>query len=100
MGQLIYLKDVATLELNEDKCNGCGTCETVCPHGVMIRSGRKAQINNQDACMECGACAKNCRTGALTVQTGVGCANAIINAALGRSDAPCCGPSASGKGCC
>jgi len=40
--------------------------------------------------MECGACAMNCPTDALTVQAGVGCAAAVINAALGRDGACCC----------
>jgi ferredoxin len=28
--------------------------------------------------MECGACAKNCPVNAITVDTGVGCATAVI----------------------
>jgi len=32
--------------------------------------------------MECGACATNCPTEAITVQSGVGCAAALINTAL------------------
>ncbi len=35
MGQLIYLKDVVTLALDEEKCVGCGMCLIVCPHAVL-----------------------------------------------------------------
>jgi ferredoxin len=97
-----YLKGVSTLALDREKCNGCGLCVTVCPQGVLDLDDRRARIASLDACMECGACARNCERGALTVEAGVGCANAFLNAALGRTDAPCCGPSGSGAkgGCC
>ena len=90
MGRLIYLKDVITLALEEEKCVGCGMCTIVCPHAVMAMDNRHARIQNRDACMECGACAQNCPTEAVTVQSGVGCAAAVINAALGRNSSSCC----------
>jgi ferredoxin len=90
MKKMIYLKNVVTLQLNVKKCSGCGMCIVVCPHTVLSMSSRKVQIENKDACMECGACAMNCPTEALTVQSGVGCAAAVINSALGRTES-CCG---------
>ncbi|MBW1789348.1 MAG: 4Fe-4S binding protein [Deltaproteobacteria bacterium] len=87
---MIYLKDVVTLQLNPEKCTGCGMCLIVCPHGVFVMNHRHAFIENRDACMECGACALNCPAEAVTVQSGVGCAAAVINAALGRGSASCC----------
>lgn len=87
---MIYLKDVVTLQLNKEKCTGCGMCMVVCPHAVFAMNNGRIQIENKDACMECGACAKNCSTEALTVQAGVGCAAAVINSALGREGACCC----------
>lgn len=90
MGRLIYLKDVITLALDEEKCVGCGMCAIVCPHAVMAMDNGLARIQNRDACMECGACAQNCPTEAVTVQSGVGCAAAVINAALGRDRSSCC----------
>jgi ferredoxin len=89
MRQPLYLKNVVTLALDEEKCNGCRACEKVCPQGVMQRAGKKAQIVNRDACMECGACVKNCETEALTVRAGVGCAGAIINGFLGSNVNSC-----------
>ncbi len=106
MRQHNYIRNVVTLELDEAKCNGCRTCETVCPQGVMQRSGKKARIVDRDACMECGACARNCRAEALSVRAGVGCANAVINGFFGRKDTTCgCvvepdGTSTGSGGCC
>ena len=90
MAELRYLENVVSLEYDREKCIGCTMCETVCPHGVFAVEDRKARIVDRDACMECGACARNCPTDAVTVQAGVGCAGAVINAALGR-DASSCG---------
>lgn len=84
-----YLKNVATLELNEGKCNGCGVCLDVCPHAVLAPSNKKIEIRDKNACMECGACAMNCPFGALTVQSGVGCAAALIRGALTGKEAYC-----------
>ncbi len=90
MGGLIYLKDVVTLQLDQDKCVGCGMCLIVCPHAVYSMNNGNAEIENLDACMECGACSKNCPAEAVRVQVGVGCAAAVINTALGRESSSCC----------
>jgi ferredoxin len=106
MKRLTYLKDVVTLKLDEGKCTGCGMCLEVCPHAVFRRNGAHVEIRDRDACMECGACSRNCPFEAVWVQTGVGCAAAVINALLGRTDQPCCGPSGcegsppKGSACC
>lgn len=97
MNQLIYLKDVVTLKLDEKKCVGCGMCLLVCPHAVFRLTNGTAGIVNRDACMECGACSRNCPVEALSVDSGVGCAAAMINVILGRTNSPCCGPVNSGK---
>ncbi len=90
MGQLIYLKNVVTLALEQEKCVGCGMCLIVCPHAVLRMNNGNAMIENRDLCMECGACARNCPAEAITVQAGVGCAAAVINTALGRDPSSCC----------
>ena len=94
MPELRYLKDVVTLRLDPDKCNGCGMCMEVCPHVVFSMNGKKAQIADRNACMECGACAVNCPMKAITVEAGVGCAAAVITGYLSgkKSDKkPTCG---------
>ncbi|UCF06616.1 MAG: 4Fe-4S binding protein [bacterium] len=87
---LRYLEDVVTLELDASKCTGCGNCIEVCPHAVFEIFEKKARIVDRDACMECGACAMNCAPGALSVDSGVGCASAVITGAV-RGTEPTCG---------
>jgi len=74
-----YLENVATLELDQSRCIGCGRCLEVCPHQVFSMEDRLATLADRDACMECGACAGNCPVEALRVDTGVGCATGLIN---------------------
>lgn len=90
MGRMVYLRNVVTLALEEEKCLGCGTCLLVCPRAVLVRSDGKVRIADRDSCMECGACATNCPAEAIHVEAGVGCAAAVINAALGRQNSSCC----------
>ena len=89
MGQMVYLKDVVTLKLDEEKCMGCGMCLSVCPHAVLKPANGRVEIRDRDACMECGACSQNCPVKAVSVRAGVGCAAAVISSALGRKNAPC-----------
>ncbi|HDQ03208.1 MAG TPA: 4Fe-4S dicluster domain-containing protein [Deltaproteobacteria bacterium] len=106
MNNLSYLKEVVTLKMDENKCTGCGMCLEVCPHQVFKINENRAIIQKRDACMECGACRKNCPAEAIYVESGVGCAAAVINSLLEKSDAACCcGPQSSpqdknGGGCC
>jgi NAD-dependent dihydropyrimidine dehydrogenase PreA subunit len=84
---------INTLDYNAELCNGCAMCVAVCPHTVFEMNGRKARMIQPLACMECGACQLNCVTGAITVDSGVGCAAAMLRAALlGLPEAECsCG---------
>ncbi len=91
-----YLKNVSTLELNREKCTGCGKCTDVCPHNVFRLSNGKAEIIDRDLCMECSACTKNCPFGALRVKQGVGCASYVISGILNGENPNCGGDS----GCC
>ncbi|MBN1130049.1 MAG: 4Fe-4S binding protein [Chitinispirillaceae bacterium] len=94
-----FLKNVATLKLDQEKCTGCAMCTRVCPRGVLEMRDRKAAVVLLDACIECGACMKNCAFGAITVATGVGCAAALINAMITGGE-PTCDCKDEVKGCC
>lgn len=84
-----YLRNVATLKIESDKCTGCGKCIEVCPHGVLVINNSKANIVDKDSCIECGACVKNCPFSALEVKPGVGCASAIIKGWLTGTEPSC-----------
>ena len=94
-----YIKNVATLAFDTEKCIGCGRCKEVCPHGVFELINKRAHIADRDSCMECGACAKNCPAGAIAVNAGVGCAAAIIMSWFTGKE-PSCGCSGDGKSAC
>ena len=87
------------LRYDPDLCIDCGMCTTVCPHGVFVSDGKAARPARPLECMECGACQRNCPTGAITVDSGVGCAAAMIHAALTGRSKVTCGSDAK-SGCC
>lgn len=96
-----YLKNVCTLDMDSDKCVGCGRCIEVCPHKVFRLKDKKAEIIDKNSCMECGACAKNCAFNAINVDVGVGCAYAVIKGWLLGTEPTCdCSGGESSGGCC
>lgn len=100
--KLEYLKNITSIEIkNVDKCTGCGMCVNVCPHNVFKITKKKAEIINKDACMECGACKLNCPVGIIQVNSGVGCAAAIIKGMLSNSEPTCgCSGKKESASCC
>ncbi|MFV2068699.1 MAG: mercury methylation ferredoxin HgcB [Pirellulales bacterium] len=89
MFELRYLREVVTLTLDADQCDGCRMCTIVCPHAVFAVENGKSRIVDGDGCMECGACARNCPTAAVQVRPGVGCAAAIISGTV-DGNGGCC----------
>jgi len=65
-------------------------CSTVCPHRVFGRDGKVVKLADPRACMECGACQLNCPTKAIKEDSGVGCASAMMLAAIkGQKEVTC-----------
>ncbi|MCW4039635.1 MAG: mercury methylation ferredoxin HgcB [Candidatus Bathyarchaeota archaeon] len=86
---------INTLIYDEEKCTNCGMCTEVCPHQVFVTGIKNVILVNPENCMECGACQLNCPSAAVTVDSGVGCASAMIWAALRGKKEVECGPSCS-----
>lgn len=97
-----YLKNVTTLQYDSEKCKGCKRCVEVCPQGVFVMEDKLAKVTDKDLCMECGACTLNCEHGALSVESGVGCAAALINGMItgGEPTCGCSGDTGGNGGCC
>lgn len=91
-----------TLQYIPERCINCGRCSQVCPHGVFAEGEERAELVRPEACMECGACAGNCPVRAISVESGVGCAWAMIAAALQGKDMDSCECSCGGPAgsCC
>lgn len=91
-----------TLRYDQEKCINCRRCTEVCPHGVFAEGTEHIEKRFPERCMECGACALNCPVKAIEVQSGVGCAWAMISAALRGKDMDSCECSCGGDtgSCC
>jgi len=76
----------STLKLDTERCINCRRCTQVCPHAVFADGAEHVELARPDSCMECGACALNCPVQAIAVESGVGCAWAMISAALRGKD--------------
>ncbi|NYT05375.1 MAG: 4Fe-4S dicluster domain-containing protein [Methanomicrobiales archaeon] len=89
-----------TLRYDRDACIFCRACLQVCPHAVFAAGPGHVQLAAAERCMECGACAVNCPANAISVDSGVGCANALIRGAVtGKETCGCCGDD-EGNSCC
>ena len=55
------------IEIDEDKCNGCGNCVTACAEGALAIIDGKARVVNEVFCDGLGACIGDCPTDALRI---------------------------------
>ena len=56
------------IEIDEDKCNGCGACVTQCAEGALQIIDGKAKVVNDVFCDGLGACIGECPTDALKIE--------------------------------
>ena len=100
-----------SLKYYPERCINCKRCTQVCPHAVFAEGKEHVELAKPASCMECGACALNCPVQAIEVHSGVGCAWAMIGAALrgkdmdtecscGGEDGGCCDTKEEPSSCC
>ena len=53
-------KALAKIEIDEEKCKGCGLCQKNCPVNAIEGEGRDKRHINQDKCIKCTTCIRSC----------------------------------------
>ena len=56
------------IKINEEKCNGCGSCATACHEGAIEMIGGKAKLTREDYCDGLGDCLPACPTNAISFE--------------------------------
>ena len=54
------------IQIDEEKCNGCGACAAACHEGAISMVDGKARLMRDDYCDGLGDCLPACPTGAIT----------------------------------
>ena len=83
------------IQIDEEKCNGCGLCAKACHEGAIGMVGGKAKLLRDDYCDGLGDCLPACPTGAITfVEREAAAYNEAAVLAAKKEKSPC-----SGDGC-
>lgn len=54
------------IQIDKEKCNGCGACAEACHEGAIAMADGKAKLMRDDYCDGLGDCLPTCPTGAIT----------------------------------
>ena len=57
------------VHIDEERCDGCGSCVTPCAEGAIVLVDGKARVVDEALCDGAGFCLPVCPTGALSVET-------------------------------
>ena len=55
------------INIDEEKCNGCGLCISGCHEGALALVDGKARLISESYCDGLGACLPECPTGAISI---------------------------------
>lgn len=56
-----------TVQIDNEKCIGCGACIDVCPVAALTMDGDKAKVD-PETCIDCGACISECPVEAIAAE--------------------------------
>jgi len=56
------------IEVDEDKCIGCGACVDICPVDVYEIQGTTSVPINAEDCVGCESCIEACEENAITIK--------------------------------
>ncbi|WXG42730.1 MAG: ferredoxin family protein [Promethearchaeati archaeon SRVP18_Atabeyarchaeia-1] len=61
---------MAKINVDLDKCTGCGTCSEVCPQSCfeLDSEAGKTKVVNEDECLACRACESQCEQQAISIE--------------------------------
>lgn len=55
------------VEIDQDRCKGCGKCVSICPKSLIKVVDRKAVVAEPDRCDGLAGCIHRCPEGAITI---------------------------------
>ena len=54
------------VQINQEKCTGCGLCVEICPVEAISMEDDKAKID-AEKCVDCGQCVEECPNEAISM---------------------------------
>ncbi len=53
-------KALTTIQIDQEKCKGCGLCQKSCPVSAIKGENREKRTIDQSKCIKCGTCKDKC----------------------------------------